>query len=491
MALSPEQKIESYKSVLRTFRNTRAPALVGQSVRDLYQLSAENSTPITLGMAVRKKAQEFVQMPQPLGEARAKALESTHELVKFISDTPEERASNRVLNSLDRVNAIKFFGPVRNESRSFQARVVQQVAADAASLAPVRSDVLAGKIRMQQKALREIDLEIKTERQANRRARLEELRKERLKEAAALVTAAKVKELQDARRFRPFDLKKLPTTEAKARVRVVLRKIADLERDIGKATLRLKTMKPGIQRTMLFNVRAKNTAELRGLKRRLSFLRQGQDKVSLRKVVTQRPRTRILLEPGALFQPRTDLVTVLVRYLAQRIPRRAGESRRKFLLRLRMYVQRAMARYAANSVQEPDPAAAAEAAAVATVTDDAPAIEAEVDAGGVAEDPAAEAMSEVVEEYIPVMEQAAADLAPETVENSEPDEFVADDAVVADTSPETIDQDLEDAFETLDIEGPISLEQFDLEIEDDARPWYQNPVVLGGAAVVALLILRR
>ena len=489
--MTPENKIQTYRDVLRTFRAASAPGVVGSAVQELRKLAMSQNSCLTLDIAVKKRAEDLGSQKTPLSQALDKTLLSTHELVKFVADEPEGRASNRILNSLDRANAVRFFGPVRNESKSFKQAAVEQVAADAASLAPVQPAVLAGKIKLQQKTLRAIDAKIKAEKVSARRAKLEALRKQQLKQAAALVTAAKVKELQDARRFKPFDIKKVEPNEAKARVQTILRKIAALNREITKLTARIASMTPGVQRAVLFNRRAKLAAEKSGLERRLKLLRQGRDKVQVRRVRVQKQRPQIRLTPGVVFRPAPDLVTVLVRYLAQRIPRRPGESRRHFLLRLRIYVQRALARYAANAASEPDPNAAAEAAAVATVTEDAPAIEAEVDAGGVAEDDASDAMTEVAEEFIPQMEQAAADFAPETAENSDPDEFVTSDTALVDSSPETIDSDLEDAFETLDVSTGYDDDDDDEDSDSEARPWFKNPVVWGGAALAAVLILRR
>jgi hypothetical protein len=109
-------------------------------------------------------------------------------------------------------------------------------------------------------------------------------------------------------------------------------------------------------------------------------------------------------------------------------------------------------------------------------------------------------MGELAEAYNDQLEQAATDFAPETAESSTPDEFVSPDTVVSDSSPETIDDDLEEAFETMDvaafradeIEGASDAFRADeIEGASDARPWYKNPVVWGGAALAAVLIIRR
>ena len=484
--MTPDQTLAMYRQVIGTFRATKAPAAVATAVRELRTMALRQSSPLTLEMAVKKRAEELSQAPGSVGKAQGQTLVSVHELVKFVADAPEGRARNRVLNSLDRANAIRFFGPVRNESKGFKQAVVEQVAADAASLAPVRPEVLAGKIKLQQKVLRTLDAQIKTAKVPAQKHRLTLLRKERLKEAAALVTAAKVKELQDAKRFKPFDIKTVGPSDAQARAHTLLRRLKVLDAEIKKLAARIISMKPGTQRTVMYNKRAKLLAERSGIQRRLKLLRQGRDKVQIRRVVAPVKRPKLMLHPSVTFRPAPDLVAVLVRYLAQRLPRRKGESRQQFLLRLRIYVQRALARYAVNAAAEPNPAAAAEAAAVATITDDSQAIESEVDAGGVGEDDAADAMAETVEEYLPQIEQAAADFAPETVENSAPEEFVSSDTMLMDSSLETIDEDLEDAFETLDIDIDS-----DFDDSSDPRPWFKNPVVWGGAALAALLILRR
>lgn len=550
MALTPEQRMASYRDVLRTFRPQKAPALMGRAVGLLRVWSRESAAQPSLDLRVAREVKTRREQDSIVDATLAKTIESTHELVKFVAGTPADRARNRVLNSLDRANSIKFFGPVRHISVGQQAAAIQQVAAEAASLAPVRPEVLAGKIRHQQKILRALDAQIKGEKVAARKKALEAARRERLREAAALLAAAKVQELSRAHRFKPFNIKRVPRKDVQQRASVIVRRLRSIETEMKRLQLRMKTMKPGAPRSAVYSKYQQLATERSGLHKRLRLLRSGRDRVLLRRVQTNHPRPQVLLPAGVTFRPAPELTTVIVRYLAQRIPRRVNESRRHFLLRLRIYVQRALARFAANSAAEPEPVAAAEAAAVATITDDSEAIESEVDAGGVAEDPAADAMAEVVEELTPVLEEAAADLAPETVTHSESDEFISeadaesvaavasmapppaaeeaaefeesgssvfvpgdvenppsegggapsDEGVPAPVSiaplsldvslPEEVDQALDEAFETLDLAATPELDKLAAELDGEVRPWFKNPVVLGGAALAALLILR-
>jgi hypothetical protein len=497
---SPGASMRGYRAALGRFNVKAAPALLLPAVAHLLALAEKQTSLGTQEMAVVKDAKKVASGSGALGKARAEALVSAHEMAKFVSGSARDRASNRSLPVHLRNQAIRVFGPLMNQSVEVTSQVLQKAAAEAATLAPVAPARLAREIKSKQVLLRNLDKTLSRTRDAKRRAQLNQLRKEHLRSAAALVTAAKVRQIHDSKRFLPFDVKSVPPTQVKSRIAVVLKKLRKVEAEITVVSKKMGSVKPGPIRTMLFNRRAKLLAERAGLRRRLVLLRQGKDKFQLKRVRVKEQRTKIQLPPGLKFRPSPDLVTVMVRYLAQRIPRRPGESRRHFIMRLRMYVLRALARFAANSAGEPDAAAAIEAAAVATVVEDSKALEAEVDAGGVADDQAAEAMGELAEAYNDQLEQAATDFAPETAESSTPDEFVSPDTVVSDSSPETIDDDLEEAFETMDvaafradeIEGASDAFRADeIEGASDARPWYKNPVVWGGAALAAVLIIRR
>ena len=226
-------------------------------------------------------------------------------------------------------------------------------------------------------------------------------------------------------------------------------------------------------------------------------------RVSAGAVAHQKP----ILRPQPGLQKLTeDEVRMLATAISSRIPRRFGETRAQYLLRLRSYMRRAALRYgnqkavAFQIIQTGKPVPTEETAvAVAvteTLTQDTEALEAEADqnvevaAGGEEMDENLDDLNEVVEDIaesanpeamLNEADEATGDTT-EGLESLEIDELlaVADDVTGPEIESEDIVESANDAF-------PLPLE------EEEEEEWYEDPrILLGGAAIVlAILVLKK
>lgn len=386
---------------------------------------------------------------------------------------------------------------LRKLKRPSAQAAAASIAAQAAQIAPTSPKALAGQLREQKHLLDTLQQRIDQSTDPQEKAGLQAAMRSHLKTSAAMVTAAKVKQAQASKKLAPYDIQRVSSTSQRSRISAVNKRLAALQKLIADLTKRIYRLGAGsIERMKLVTERAKLIAERDTLTSRLALLKKGKDRIQMRVVVGDVQREQILLPEKLASVPNAELVAVLVRYLASRMPRRQGEGRQQFLFRLRAYVMRALARYAANSAQTTDSAAAAEAAAVATITDDSAAIESEVNAGGIAADPAADAMAPYVDGLSNQMEAAAADMAPDVFSTWDTSGYTVPASpegypsqVVAAETPATPEQ----AIEQLDT---VATEMTELgddleELEDEDYAWYKNPLLWAGAGLAAYLYFRR
>jgi hypothetical protein len=108
------------------------------------------------------------------------------------------------------------------------------------------------------------------------------------------------------------------------------------------------------------------------------------------------PRPRITM-PSPDVAPSPIAVQQGLANLIPALPKKPGESAEAYRNRLEAYLQRLIARLIAMLAQGQDESTALQAATTQTLTEDSTALEAEAAAGGVAADPAAEAVEDVVE----------------------------------------------------------------------------------------------
>lgn len=233
------------------------------------------------------------------------------------------------------------------------------------------------------------------------------------------------------------------------------------------------------------------------LLRRVLLLQKNLDfarpiKIHPSRVAIQR---RPLGLPRAWAVPSAADTTVIIRLLGTQVKRLPGENDTLFLQRLRAFTQRALIRFVNTKTAGLESAAAVRQAVEATLVEDAPALNAEAEAGGVVIDPVAESMDTVIQPVAEQLETAAEDTQVEVPAGSpspqEVDQVLqaAEEAEVdaAQAPPEPADEiadDLlfpEEPFEELDYE--------DVEIEvGEEEPLYKDPkVVLGVIGGLGLL----
>jgi len=217
---------------------------------------------------------------------------------------------------------------------------------------------------------------------------------------------------------------RLSPEQARARSVALNHELAATSRAILLLEARMKKAKAELRHQLV--LRRNMLATRKGLlQHRLGLLRGGVDLeqpvwLHPAKVAVQRHRLAL---PSLYNVPSPSETTEILRSVGSRVGRRQGESDRAFRDRLKAYAKRALVRYImARSSGTPQIASVVDE----TIATDAPAIEAEADAGGVVPDPVADAMTSVVD-------------APESVEALTA--MVApSDAAVAAVTPEMVDQ---------------------------------------------------
>lgn len=366
---------------------------------------------------------------------------------------------------------------------------------------------------------------------ASQLPQLEAAYKQALQEGAALVTASKLKQASTAgmiKRCRRVQVKN--EADRQARLKLVGDSIKRLDGAAQALTTQAsKASSAALRGQLVGKLQAAKSARATAV-RRYKLLRQGEDLTPIKFVQTaeklkplnlsgllQRQVGQKNIAAGSL--PAVDPVMrrVMIRYLASRIPRRPGESRCDFVERLRMYAKRTLARHLTNEASGMDPAAAAESAVVDTITQDAAALEAAVNAGGQPADADMEMVAPLVDEMETDVELAATDLAPETAANSPAsdytsstvgDEILSSAAEAAD--PTFVNAQLDASIAEIAASGNLDVslsettEDGELLLFQDAAEmtsedadagvesagvWYKNPFVIGAAVLAAAFAL--
>jgi hypothetical protein len=229
--------------------------------------------------------------------------------------------------------------------------------------------------------------------------------------------------------------------------------------------------------------------------RRASLLKNGLDfvrpvKVHPSRVAVQR---RPLGLPRAWAVPSQADTTVMIRLIGSQIKRMPHESDTLFTQRLNAYTQRALVRFVNISSAGVESAPAARQAVEATLVEDAPAIDAESEAGGVVPDPVAETMESVIQPVADQLDAVAEDMQVEVPAGSPSEEEIGQvlqaaeeaevDAAQAPAEPaDEIAEDLLSAEEPFlpDLED-LDFEDVEVEVEEgEEEPLYKDPMVVMG-----------
>jgi len=262
---------------------------------------------------------------------------------------------------------------------------------------------------------------------ATRTALSQDLAQE-VKELASLVAVARAKKGR-ALRGGISGVEKVGPDQVKIRLRASRAQLAAVNAELKTLHKRAKNKKgPKLVRKHRQARIQVLSAKRVHLKRRIGLLKRGLDferavRLHPSRVAIQR---RKLVLPRAWSVPNHSDVAVLIRLLGTQVPRLSRESSRAYVQRLRAYTQRSLLRLInlrASNVTGPS---SITQAVEATIVEDGPALNSESEAGGVAIDPMAEGMDDLIQ---PVSDQL------EAVEEDYHAEFPA-----GDPTPEELDQ---------------------------------------------------
>lgn len=407
------------------------------------------------------------------------------------------------LNAAQRTAALRMFGVSLVPTRA----VVQQMVQDTSSLLPQTPQQIIAALNEQKLKVAALKQQAQATEPQVRVSAMQQL-PVALKQLAALVAAAKVKHIEAMRGFNKFNEVSVRPDQRQARMAGVKKQLSAAKKELAATKRAIRKLKPGALRQSYYTKAEALIGKIKVLKQRYIMLRQGRDLIRVRKIaagrIPRKPLPQTTDKPIALDPV---LARIMIRYLAARIPRHPGEGRRHFIFRLRMYFKRALARFLRLREKGETPAAAAESASVSTIVEDSAALESEVCAGGEAQDPAADAMDGIANEYRKDLELAATQLAPETAAHSGPGEFInpqvaqelhasvaeASDPALALAQAATSEAELMTGFEA----SIPAEETFTLADAEGITPakqqgeWYRNKYLLGGAAVAAAYLATR
>lgn len=180
----------------------------------------------------------------------------------------------------------------------------------------------------------------------------------------------------------------------------IQKKIETLRFQISKVQASLREAQGRQPSTAILKIRlARLQTEMQAAQRRLALVSKGlvrRKPQRLSSGAIRHPRPRITL-PSPDVAPSPIAVQQGLANLIPALPKKPGESAEAYRNRLEAYLQRLIARLIAMLAQGQDESTALQAATTQTLTEDSTALEAEAAAGGVAADPAAEAVEDVVE----------------------------------------------------------------------------------------------
>ena len=386
-------------------------------------------------------------------------------MVKYAASSDQWRAERSNLDAKGRDLAVKLFGPLYKGSGSSTTLAISQQAEEQSHKSP--EELIA---QMKSRKIR-IEMLKKKIKGANPslQAKLHSQLNEELLQTAALITAAKGKQLS-ATRFTPSETVAVDAAQQSVLTEQVERQVAQLiaSRDHKKAMM--EQLPAGSSRNQLFTeVTALNTQIVRA-QTRLQALAQGKDIVPSSTPVGAPPRPVLSLPANA--QPSMDEQSAANMYASLKalLPRQADETDEQYAARIKESMARALARFVVEQHAGATVPEATQRAVEQTVVHDAPVIAAEIQAGGVASDPAAQAMQPVAEAVV------ASVVAPDPGSVS---------AAVSAAAP-SIQAQL-----TEEIDGLEDENEDGEDVEERKTVWYAKLAAAGAAIGAAVLFLTK
>lgn len=291
-------------------------------------------------------------------------------------------------------------------------------------------------------------------------------------------------------------------------------KIRSIQAQIAKLTSQHGTVQPAamIRQVQLNHLHAQlEAAQLRTRRLSRGVVRRKPQRLPPHSIPVPRPHVHI--PHGVPVAPSPLSVQQGLANLIPALPKKPGESAEAYRNRLEAYLQRLIARLVALLADGQDESTALEKATTQTLTEDQSALESEAKAGGVAPDPAADAVADVVEgaagqaldtieEQVAQSDSATTDDVDELIVQAEGAEAqLSEGSTPSDLVPSVDGQALDPAvteYAPPAANGSGTTTGTDTQTPTDytlptveGKPLWKHPVVIGGAILAGLFLLRR
>jgi len=374
---------------------------------------------------------------------------------------------------------------VRKIRRKAVGKLTKQERAVAVNMLPPSRRMMGARIRgAKRKLMKLVTIPTHTSEEEIRKAAAV---REQVAVLAGVVGAAKAQRQRRAR----GQSGRVRLDAAQARVR-----IASVHAQLQDAQAQLQSVAPTLELPVnqVVNVRAAGLLKKRAvLKHRLALLQHGMDIERPRKIhpSTARVQRKPLKLPPAAIPPQRAEVLLIARLVARLTPRRSGETQFHYWAKVRALTSRVLVRLTRKGmVVTRDRGEAMRASIEETINEDMEPIQSEIEAGGIAADPAADLME-------PYLDDVAADIEAATTDVTTP-------VPTGDPTPAQVEQLLAYAGQEEALATSAPKEVVDEMAEDsifaDAEPeedtetgmaQYLTPrnLVIGGALIGGIFLL--
>jgi hypothetical protein len=393
----PEPTMLVVRAVLRRYKGVNDPEKAalsylvkvanGSASNEVFTRKYEGYAKALATQAAQLATHANMQQAAELQRLTGIAVLTFGKMVKYVAATNEWRRDKSTLTDAEQVLARDLFGPLMNVA---EKQTVAQVAEVKATKSPEQliAEMKSRKVRIELLKKQLKGASIVKKQVLN--AQLDE----ELRQTAALVTAAKGKELS-ATQFVPGNAQPVSGAQQQVLVEQVQQQLASLIAARDQKKSQMEQLPAGETRNMLFTEVSALNSQIIAANARLELLAQGKDFVPVSSPIGAPPRPVLSIPADA--KPSMDEKSAANMYLSLKamLPRRADETDEQYEARLKESMARALARFVVEQHDGATVPEAAQKAVTDTVAKDAPVIAAEIKAGGIAQDPAAQAMQPV------------------------------------------------------------------------------------------------
>jgi hypothetical protein len=468
----PDPTMHAVRVALRRYKGVNEPEKVALDYLVKVALGAASNSVFTkkyesYANALANQAAQLSVQPNAKNSADRMrltgiAVSTFGKMVKYVAATNEWRRDKSTLTAEEQVMARDLFGPLMNVA---EKQTVAQVAEAKAEKSPEQliAEMKTRKLRIELLKKQLAGASITQRHILN--AQLDD----ELRQTAALVTAAKGKELS-ATRFVPGNAKDVSGSEQQVLEEQVRKQLASFIAMRDRKKEQMEQLPAGGTRNQLFTEMSALNTQIIAANARIELLAQGKDFVPVSTPIGAPPRPVLSLPADA--QPSMDEKSANFMFLSLKalLPRRADESDSQYEARLQESLARALARFVVEQYDGATVSEASQKAVKDAATQDAPVIEAEIQAGGIAQDPAAQAMQPIAAAVI------AAAISPDPGPETEAERDLPQNTSAV---PSTEDDEEEDEEEDDEEER----------VEPVNKVWYAKMAAAGVAAGAAVLFL--